>query len=297
MNKILTANPKQYGLVNTRLLPLIDGASYVTQRIKAPLTWVLNGRHRWESSLLLNSMRKSGSHYLMALITNYLSLNINQKARRIALNEIKSTYWGSPAQPINSKSKKACDIFERCGCGSFIWTHEDWALGFKKPRFFIFLHRHPLDLLCSRYFYYHKNRNKPGILKPDSPLALAPVELPRILRHYKHGILQTKKLGGISISYEDLIVSPQKTMKYICSYFNIPYMVNLCDLAIEFSSKKHVVKDEVNINSNIGSKNVVGTFVRSGKIGEWKDLIPTDHHDYLLKEISKNGYFQTYSNA
>jgi len=238
---------------------------------------------QYSNALLLNTMRKSGSHYLMSILGNYFIFKFFQDTNRLGFLEMKERIWN-----VDKNTEELRLLSDKIGFSRFFWEHENELIKYNNAKKIIHTYRNPLDLLVSRYFYNHKNRLKDTTIA--HPRELINDEINKFIKHF-NAIYEIKDRENVHlVAYEDLIRNPLETSKNILEFLEIDYDEIELLKAIESSSKKNVKKDEKRYGvegSNVVGKDMTESFVRSGKIGEWKEYFIEDDIKKVEKLLNK----------
>ena len=117
-------------------------------------------REKYSQSLLIRTMQKSGSHFLISCLGNYINLEYNPSHtnKRIDYPTLKNKIY--TGKKINKNNEFY--FFNNTGYQSFIFDH-DFDLNFKEcfnSKSVINLYRNPLDFFTSMYYFDYKNRLK-----------------------------------------------------------------------------------------------------------------------------------------
>ena len=150
----------------------------------------------------------------------------------------------------------------------------------------IHLRRNPLDFFTSLYFYKFKKRG-------DS-LIKSPYEVFIKYRDYYIDLIKSYNLANqnqnsqlFSTTCENLILNQADVLHQILLFLNIDLSLTKCRQAAEAASIKKVKNhEESGQKVNPTANNLKGSFINSGKIGEWEKYF--DKYEYF--EIKK--YFK-----
>ncbi len=240
---------------------------------------------QYTNSMLLNTMRKSGSHYLMSILSNYFAFEFLKKTERLGFLEMKEMVWNTK---VNSDERSTLE--KKTGYSNYYWEHENRLIKYNNAKKIIHTYRNPLDLLVSRFFYNHKNRIKQTNI--NHPRELIDTELPKFIQHFKHISRIRNRENVLLIAYEDLTRNPYSTCEEILRFLEINCNKKILKKAIEVSDKKHVKNDEQRYGSegsNVVGHNMTESFVRSGKIGEWKEYFTVEDISNIDSKLNKSG--------
>ena len=261
----------------------------------------------YRNAFLLNAMRKSGSHYLMAIIANYLIFEFIGEGDRLGFLEMRRRVWpvyaGKPpnSQKLNPEESLVSDkLFEATKYRYWVHQHENDYIRFNNARTIVHTYRNPMDTIVSRYYYDYKNR-KDDDSGFTHPREVIDVFLPRIIRHYKSVKDIANRPNVKMIAYEDLIRKPLDTTIDILRFADIKVNYTNIQKAIEASSSDWVKRDEERYKAEKppefmakDSVNAVGvgmtsSFIRSGEIGEWKEYFNESDVKYIASELENHG--------
>jgi hypothetical protein len=87
----------------------------------------------------------------------------------------------------------------------------------------------------------------------------------------------------LSISYEEMLTSPEVTLSKYCSFVGIEIQPETIQKAISLASFSNLQKNEIR-NREIGSPIPTKLFFRKGEIGSYKHEIPADLLDIFTKK-------------
>ncbi len=276
-----------------------------------PLIWSMINYKRTKilrNSVLLISIRKSGTNYLRLLITNYI-YNLDNYAqgkmhdiRKVTYNEMHNKIF--PNNGGNVFNEKAVyktlqlnksNLFLK-NYKDFIYDHagrNDKLLKFIRPKKLILIYRNPFDQLISLYYYKYKNRvGKENAF--SHPREIIDKILPVFINSYKwmkQVAMDDDKSRVIMVSYEQLVLEPYSTMINIIQFLNLPVYPELINLSIRFSSKAEVRKEEKKKGEAIHSpkEGLRDSFVRSGKVGQWKEYFSSEDFEIIVRKLDEKG--------
>ncbi len=270
-----------------KVMPIVgDMAFYLYKVSLFPLKVAEQKKHK--NALLLNSMMKSGSHYFMSVLANYLHYKYLQATDRLDFVAMKELIWNVNEE----KSKELKIIKEETGYSAFIWQHFNPFIKYSNAKKIIHLYRNPLDIIISRYYYDYVNR-----LNYDSPVNspsdIIEIILKEYILHYRSIDEIKEKEKVLKIAYESLILRPVETFEKALDFLGIEKDVKILKNAIEASSQEKVKEDEKKRglqNGNLVGKNMKSGFIRSGKIGEWKDYFSQKDIDKIEAILGEESF-------
>lgn len=254
--------------------------------ITMPWKIINQNKKKYTNALLLNTMPKSGSHYLMSILANYFNFKFLSSNSRLGFLEMKELIWD-----VNNDSNTLKIIEKYTGFNRFFFQHENKYIKYNNAKKIILLFRNPLDLLISRFYYFYKNRLYPE-MNIQHPRELINDYIKRFAYHYKYFNKMQNRNNVILVQYEDLIRYPLETTKKIFNFMEIEYDERIVMKAVDASKKENVKKDEKKYHvegSNVIGANMKESFVRSGKIGEWKEYFSENDIERIDKILKKEG--------
>jgi hypothetical protein len=234
-------------------------------------------QRRFTGCLLLNSMRKSGSHFLMSIIANYLLHTVSPEATRFDFKTMKKHLWWGwtwEREKATELNRRLCAV---AGYRAFVFEHENPLLLFNTSAAILHMYRNPLDALVSRYFYFYVNREDPDSVALDDVIDL---EIPSWSWHYE-SVRRVERFKNLKREcYERLVRDTHDTSAEIIRFCQIRLDEVVLARAIASSAADNVRKDEQAhglAQGNLVAVNMTESFIRSGQIGEWKSYL-TDAH-------------------
>ena len=236
------------------------------------------------------SQMKSGTTYTINFLINYFVLQ-NKQEYNIELIKSKLLFFHSTHQIIKhvSPSKIISEqgrILKGYDFSLFIHTHGN-LVDYSKRR--ILMTRNPLDHITSNYFYLYKNR---GSNKSIHQLWKKLADLYIKNHQAQMKILLEQPETTILIKYECLIEKPEHVFHKLLSFLNVDVNNDFLLKSIDLSSKKSVKKMESLTGKAIiasPEKFKGSSFIRSGKVGDWKEHMDTKLSKKILDYIEVNG--------
>lgn len=252
----------------------------VKQSIHKLLRILLNDK------IWLYSLMKSGTTYTLLVLANYVLKNqgISDEIDFESLNNYGIIHGLNVYEILKNKqiinnlvsSKTDYPIYH---------THTYVDTNFKKS---IMLTRNPLDFIVSSYFFHFKNRGE--------NLKIQEVIDSRI-KHFSTTYLSQKKIltdspkDSIIISYEQLMTETKSVFTKIVNHLGLELSDSVLKSSIDACSVDNVKKMEKKQGKPlvVGKKLQVESFIRSGRIGEWKEHLSESDLHKVAKQLRNNG--------
>jgi hypothetical protein len=233
---------------------------------------LIRAQRGYGGCFLLNTMRKSGSHYLMSILANYLWLELLGSPERLDYPAMKAEIWNQ------RRTGPALErLRELTGYAAWIWEHENYVIRYNNARTIVHTYRNPLDTIVSRYFYLYANR---ADRSRDVGLSEAiELETPAFAWHYAAVRAIGRRPNVLRVAYEQLVRDPAATGAEVLERSGLPVATDGLERAVSASSRKQVSEDEARHGleeGNLVGDGMTASFIRSGEIGEWKRLFGTE---------------------
>lgn len=240
--------------------------------------------------IVLNSIHKSGTTYFRLIFANYLKLYYDKTQALITYKEMQSNIIPNERDGcFFKKNRKYIEpndkVIRNTKYQDLIYGHSYKFLEYCQGKI-ISLHRNPLDVIVSRYFYswaYRAEKENPY----NRPGDVIDWVLDKYIEHYNClKKLAVKKSNILRISYEMMILNPYVTFITVLNWLNIPLNVDKVKQAIMFSDIKNVrLEEEMNGKAIHAPEGYKGYFTRSGKIGQWKAYFNEDEFKYIVRRL------------
>jgi len=234
-------------------------------------------------SVWVYTLMKSGTTYSLLFLSNYLN-SIYGDGSKVSYDQMQDNFFfHSSERRLKSKDLGQLIVNRRnisSEIPSIIHTHEFIDHNLWKQN--ISLYRNPLDYLISFYFYFYKKRGK----YVNHPRKIIEDRLPKFVKVYNHQKDLKEQFSDtcLWLSYEQLMNAPFEIFAEMIKFLGYEYNEELILQAMENSSKKSVQQMEEERGGALVvsiRKKFSGSFVRSGKIGEWKEYF----NDKDLKQV------------
>jgi Sulfotransferase domain len=229
-------------------------------------------------AFLLVSMRKSGTHYTMSLLANYLSFHFLGGEDRVDFRAMEQDVWAwcepksrAARQRRNNESLDRLRASTPYHC--WLWRHANGLIRLNNAKTIIGTYRNPLDTFVSCYHFWYINRRVSAVPSIDDAIE---IEIPSIAGEYADVRVAARRRNGMRVAYERLVRDPLGTLDEVLEFARIERDADDELRAVEASAAEHIASDEARYCPDGG--NLVGTdmtvgFVRSGKVGEWKGFL------------------------
>lgn len=247
-----------------------------------------------EDSVWLFTIPKSGTTYTMLFLVNYLSKLYTQDESRIGYGDMMKGHFIHTVHNFAKKNdlvpflrgrKNILD--ENTPYSDLLSTHVMVEGGLWSRN--ISLYRNPLDFLISFYFYKYKNRRK----HLTHPRKIIIKELNRWIKLYKQQ-LALKELYNdrvLMMCYEEVIRNPKMSFTAIIDFLGLSFDEEALNFALRASSSDQLKEEEVKSGSAVVAPRgkYSGSFIRSGKIGQWKEYFNEKDLDLVRSILNRNG--------
>jgi hypothetical protein len=228
---------------------------------------------------------KSGTTYSLIFLANYLNYIFGDKSP-VTFDQMQNNFFFHSADRQIDKKDLGPLLRHKKSISNkiptIIHTHSNIQGGLWAKN--ISLYRNPLDYIISSYYFHHINRGK----RIKHPRNVMKDKLEDFIDTYttQRDILKKYPEKSLQKSYEDLIQNPQEVFTEMIHFLNLDYNEQALIQSMENSSQKSIKKmEEVRGKSIVVRPSIDfnGSFIRSGKIGEWKEYFK----DKDLKKIEK----------
>jgi len=225
--------------------------------------------HGYEKdSLIISSIPKSATHYVLFLVANYLRVHYTGASDPITpamLYELFPNTLRNRPKPAPGQALAA-----RAGFSDILWGHHYKYLRMSSAKKILFLFRNPLDQAVSSYHYSYVLRPE-TVAEERRGLSFSEA-LPHILKCYGKDYSYHKKnlLGrqALPLNYEVLTRDTRPTVYTLLHWLGLDVDVAHMDTAIALSSKDVIRSLEQKTGKTVASAK--GSFIRSGRTGDWR---------------------------
>lgn len=253
-------------------------------------------------SVVLRTVQKSGTNYLRLVLSNYF-WNLDEHFAEEAFEQVSYQQMHNELFPnvrskiYNGKSKLRASSAPIPAAfldhyADFLYDHGcalDFAPAALMPKKMILLYRNPLDQMVSWYFFKYKDRGE----DVNHPKALLEELSHFFVNHYTKlcGIKERMGANAIMVSYEQLTLHPTATTESIISFLGLPIIPTLIQASVVASSIKSVRQEEKSAGGAIHQSGTNrSSFIRSGKIGDWKNYFGPEEVQYVDQKLQSRGY-------
>lgn len=244
-----------------------------------PRCQLLNN-HAW-----IFTLPKSGTTYTLLFLANYKAKIYDRGAPDVDFQSLN----GMEVYHSLRTGKSLSDLQSKSTPNSIYHTHDYPACNFSRA---VGLFRHPFDFLISSYYFHFANRK--GKDRPIQSVFQNRMEY--FAQHYlnQKRLVEKSSSSVLWIRYEMLIQFPLQTFGQVVTHFGLPW-----NIAVLVSSLRATTMDKVSNMTNpsgrpiVASNNFVGkSFIRSGKVFEYKDVLSKEDVLRLCGILKKQGLSQ-----
>lgn len=253
-----------------------------------------------ERMLILGTIARSGTHYTLFLLANYLKIadskgNDMTAVRPSEMNQMFPNNWHLsylnsrkiPVGPIFSgKHHKPTKLLDLIGLNDISRSHVLYQTRFWKKSPVLHIYRNPLDYAVSYYHYMHKNRKSESKTMPNNPFEVLQMQFENYVAMYKSYEAASRDCNRkiLRMSYEDIKTKPVPCLRIILRWIGIEPKEEYLECAVNNSSIEVIKNMEsggeiVNPTANLKK----GKFARNGNIGQWRDYFDS----YQFSEAEK----------
>lgn len=237
-----------------------------------------------EDLLIIGTIARSGTHYMMMLLANYIAKTIDADLNigPTEMNKMFPNNWHLnymsyhqlPLGPFNLKAPEPPnDLIKNIGLTEITRSHSIFQPIYWKRSPVLHLYRNPLDYAVSLYNYKHKKRpDLPDRCEsPDEVLSLKFKNYIEMYKSYKMAA-QSGRYTLLRFSYENLVSNPPFYLKATLQWLGHEPDPELVVNAVHASSIKKVQTAELTGSAvNPDAHDLHGSFISSGQIGQWKE--------------------------
>ncbi len=246
---------------------------------------------REEEMLIIGTIARSGTHYMMLLLANYLA-KINDKNKTIGPSDMNAifpnnwhlhymSYHRLPLGPFNlQEPKKPNELIDGIGLKEITRSHSLFQRIYWKKSPVLHLYRNPLDYAVSLYYYKHKKRLELAnrCRNPNEVLKLKFGNYVAMYKSYQNAAREGK-YKVLRISYENLIMKPEFYLTAVLQWLGHEPELQIIEDSLLASSIQNVRRAEkIGEVMNPEASNLVGSFINSGQIGQWKKHFNVDDY-------------------
>lgn len=257
---------------------------------------------REERMLVIGTIARSGTHYAMILLSNYLSTIMGQRepVTPAGMNEMFPNNWHInylayhklPFGPYHEKPPRAPhEAVKGLNLDEVTRSHSIFQKTLWRHHKVLHLYRNPLDYSVSLFNYKHKKR--PDL--PDrchSPQEVLDIKFENycdMYLSYKEAA-QSGLYSVLRISYENLIADPEFWLGAIIEWLGCEVDRPAVRKAIQNSSIKNVQKAEkAGSKVNPDASGLRGSFISSGQVGQWREHYSESDFAYWRQRFSQRG--------
>ena len=245
-----------------------------------------------EKLLILGTIARSGTHYAMLLLTNYINslAGSDNPVGPVEMNDILPNNWHLnymsyhklPLGPlVQNDPKMPNELVRHLQLDEITRSHSLFQPIYWQNSQILHLYRNPLDYAVSLFNYKHKKRSDipDRCSDPNEVLELKFENYCNMYTSYRNAS-KNGKYRILRISYENLIQNPAFYLNAIITWLGNEPNEHLVQRAVESSSINKVQRAEkMGGEVNPTAKGLKGSFISSGQIGQWKEFFTPEDFD------------------
>jgi hypothetical protein len=236
-------------------------------------------KYPWEKdSVLLASIRKSGTNYFRLIFANYINLVNGGDRSRVSYAQMQERYPWVRTEYLNGLS--TYDVSRQPlapnGYRDFLYQHDHQMIGyFEGPTFFLV--RNPLDQIVSLYYFAsaRKSCTRAPISEYVERLSHKFAKTYCCYRRHANSNHRAKLMH-----YENLFLAPFASSMDAFLHVFPSVNVEFVQLACQFANIRETRREEDVSGPVHGSADFVGRLAREGTVGQW-------HRDLTDQDVAK----------
>lgn len=251
------------------------------------------------NSIYLTTLPKSGTTYTLHFLANYIKGILTKRGSTdlppVNFSTLNNHYFfhsfesriKEPGALIQLSRHDKIQKATNHKFNTLVHTHE--VLTESPWSRCIILRRNPLDFLISAHNFWYTKRGI-GTSNPMENYKIILEKYSKVVLK-QNLILKNRPNDSTLFNYENLVTNPHDTFRKMLVFLEIEIFEELIEEAIINSSAKEIKKFEKATGGAIVAdpQKFKGSFIRSGKTGEWKDTFTKDELDVLHRYLSKLG--------
>ena len=257
---------------------------------------------REERMLVIGTIARSGTHYAMILLSNYLSI-INGQHEPVTpagMNDMFPNNWHInymsyhklPLGPYREKPPRLPHAsLKGLNLDEVTRSHSIFQKIFWRHHKVLHLYRNPLDYSVSLFNYKHKKR--PDLPERcNSPQEVLDIKFENYCDMYLSYIdaAQAGSFSVLRISYENLISEPEFWLGAIIEWLGGEVDRDAVCKAVQNSTIRNVKKAEkTGSEVNPDAVGLHGSFISSGQVGQWREYYSESDLAHWRKKFAQRG--------
>ena len=249
---------------------------------------------RWthhESTVLILTHQKAGTHYIRFFLANYLSLLMDPQAAVVDYDELERM-MPNVRMHLLSGARRYVEpaTFERFGFREVMYTHVADRVRLANDHLHvgrkIIAIRNPLDYLVSIWHYNYRQR--PGTARHERSLQeVLPYECTKYaaqVTYLRRTAAQRPQLVYCT-AYESLMAGPELAFGDMVEFLGLPVHSEQFALALSRSRFDQVRTMEERRGAPLVA-DIDGWFTRSGKVGQWREHLTSEQVEQVRAILS-----------
>lgn len=228
-----------------------------------------------KDSIIVSSIPKSGTHYILFLLANYLRIHFEGADAPVTPKMLDELFPNTLRnKPVAAHGQS---LARKAGAADIIWGHHYKYLRVSSARKIIFLYRNPLDQIVSNYFYATrlKTMEQTDALYGKSMEDAVAILAHRYGRDYSFHKRNLLGRQAMPLSYEILMQDKWNIAYTLLNWLGWPVNKAHLDTSLHFSDKRTIKALELKHSTPVA--NAKESFIRDGSCGGWKQHLNDAH--------------------
>ena len=240
--------------------------------------------------LIIGTIYKSGTHYLLFLLANYLRLLSGTANGHVTPPEMFEMFPNDqPYLTFNSPPsyKQPTPHLKLLGLDDLTYMHAAYFSLYWGGSRVVHLYRNPLDFAVSIFFHFYQGYGR----EISGPVEVLDRELDSYIERYL-SYREVAKAGNtnlLRISYEDLVTYPEACLGMVLRWLGTEPDPSIIKMATQHSRVETVRQFEEAGMPIDARTQFTGRFARNGSIGQWKQYFGSADVERTRQRLSTHG--------